>query len=170
MTFKKHFPNPHPLTHSPAFTCLPPYFTFLSSPSISRFSTYHLFFYLISLFQPFTSFFTLLTHGSSLHFHCLSPLSHLLCVTVDGVISQTVGMAEQVFSKWAFERSPHHHHSSPAGGWDVCLLESLTSVCPVRFRLSHLPIQGDRVHVCVCVTCIHVRVHNICRCEEVLYL
>lgn len=78
--FKKHFPNPHSLTHSPAFTCLPPYFTFSSSPlfalnlsflDLSPFSLY-----LISLFQPFTSF---------------SPPSHMapLCIFIAFLPSHT---------------------------------------------------------------------------------
>ena len=53
-----------------------------------------------------------------------------LCVTVDGVISQTVGMTEQVFSKWAFERSLHHHRSTRGvGHLCVCVY---TSAWPLR--------------------------------------
>lgn len=59
------------------------------------------------------------------------PLS-ALCVTVDGVISQTVGMTEQVFSKWAFERSPHHHRST-RGGLGICVCVCVcTSAWPLR--------------------------------------
>uniref|UniRef100_A0A3B5L741 Nuclear receptor subfamily 2, group F, member 5 n=1 Tax=Xiphophorus couchianus TaxID=32473 RepID=A0A3B5L741_9TELE len=116
-------------------------------PSIFLFSTYHLSLSTLFHYSSLLPHFHPLTHGSSLHFHCLSPLSHLLRVTVDGVISQTVGMPEQVFSKWAFERSPHHH-SSPAGGWDVCLLESLTSVCPFVSWETFVKLMQPPVFVC----------------------
>lgn len=50
----------------------------------------------------------------------------------------------------------------------MCVYECLASACPFRFRLSHLPVErGGGVTVWIRV---HVRVHNICRCEEVLYL
>ena len=57
----------------------------------------------------------------------------------------------------------------------VCVYQRLASACPFRLRLSHLPVEGrGDVTVCIHVWCVHVsapvRVHNMCRCEEVLYL
>lgn len=50
----------------------------------------------------------------------------------------------------------------------MCAYEGLASACPFRPRLSHLPVEEGGVSLCVHV-CMHIWVHNILRCEDVLY-
>lgn len=86
-----------------------------SPPSpFSQLITFHsLFLLLISPFQPFASFFQPL-FAFSLRLSSRLPFSLALCNCRWSLVRQW--MAEQVFSKWAFEHSPHHHCSTPEGG------------------------------------------------------
>lgn len=87
-------------------------------------------------------------------------------------------MTEQVFSKWAFEHSQHHHCAAGGGGQGEglsvreCVCVGELGLCvPFLPQAEPFASRGRGQHVTVCIhVSMHMWVHNMRRCEKVLYI
>lgn len=81
-------------------------------------------------------------------------------------------MTEQVFSKWAFEHSPHHHCSTGGVGCLCVCVRELGLCVPFSPQAEPFASRGRRrngrrrghVTVCIHVWCVHVCMHAACGC------